>query len=111
MLGQLFSSVVVRSPELRRNGWQRVYEFLATTYAHADRWTFMNYGYEPVDSAARPLLEETDEADRYFIQLYHLYAYVYVQRFNIDALQLKYCILLYSSSQHSRLKAQYKIDR
>lgn len=74
MLGQLFSSVAARSPGFRRNGWQRVYQFLATTYANADAWTFMNYGYEPLDPTARPLLAEADEADRYFIQLYHYVA-------------------------------------
>lgn len=66
MLGQLFSRVATRSPALRRNAWQRVYQFLAATYATWDAWTFMNYGYEPFDPAERPLLAEADEADRYF---------------------------------------------
>ncbi len=74
MLGQLFSSIAERSPGFRRNGWQRVYQFLATTYANSAAWTFMNYGYEPVDPADRPLLAEGDEANRYFIQLYHYVA-------------------------------------
>ncbi len=74
MLGQLFSSVAARSPEFRRKGWQRVYQFLATTYANSAAWTFMNYGYEPVDPADRPLLAADDEANRYFIQLYHYVA-------------------------------------
>ena len=74
MLGQLFSRIAARSPAFRRNGWQSVYQFLATTYAHAGAWTFMNYGYEPVDPADRPLLAEGDEANRYFIQLYHYLA-------------------------------------
>lgn len=71
MLGQLFSRVTTCSPVLRRNAWQQVYQFLAATYATWDTWTFMNYGYEPVDPAERPRLEEADEPDRYFIQLYH----------------------------------------
>lgn len=74
MVGQLFSSVAARSPGFRRNGWQWVYQFLATTYANSAAWTFMNYGYEPVDAADRPLLAAGDEADRYFIQLYHYVA-------------------------------------
>jgi ubiquinone/menaquinone biosynthesis C-methylase UbiE len=35
-------------------------------------WTFMNYGYAPLDKqGARLALLPEDEADRYFIQLYH----------------------------------------
>lgn len=74
MLGQLFSRVATRSPALRRNAWQQVYQFLAATYATWNAWTFMNYGYEPFDPAERPPLEEADEANRYFIQLYHYVA-------------------------------------
>lgn len=87
MLGQLFSRVATRSPALRRNAWQRVYQFLATTYAHSAAWTFMNYGYEPVDAADRPLLAEVDEADRYFIQLYH-YVATAVDLTGLDVLEV-----------------------
>ena len=74
MLEQGFSTLARRSPAWRRKAWQRVYQFLAATYATVDTWTFMNYGYEPLDPAARPLLAAADEPDRYFIQLYHYVA-------------------------------------
>jgi ubiquinone/menaquinone biosynthesis C-methylase UbiE len=87
MLGQLFSSVAARSPGFRRNGWQRVYQFLATTYANSTAWTFMNYGYEPLDPADRPLLMAGDEANRYFIQLYH-YVATAVELTGLDLLEV-----------------------
>lgn len=74
MVEQLFSTIALRSPAWRRKAWQWVYRFLAATYATVDTWTFMNYGYEPLNPAARPLLAAADEPDRYFIQLYHYVA-------------------------------------
>lgn len=74
MVEQLFSTIALRSPAWRRKAWQRVYQFLAATYATLDEWTFMNYGYEPLNPAERPLLAAADEPDRYFIQLYHYVA-------------------------------------
>ncbi len=87
MVGQLFSSVAARSPGFRRNGWQWVYQFLATTYANSAAWTFMNYGYEPVDPITRPLLAADDEANRYFIQLYH-YVTTAVDLTGLDLLEV-----------------------
>lgn len=74
MVEQLFSTIALRSPVWRRKAWQWVYQFLAATYASLETWTFMNYGYEPLDPVARPLLAAADEPDRYFIQLYHYVA-------------------------------------
>ncbi len=74
MLEELFSRVVARSPVLRRSAWRWIYQFLGATYATWDRWTFMNYGYEPLAPSDRPHLAEADEPDRYFIQLYHYVA-------------------------------------
>ena len=35
-------------------------------------WAFMNYGYTPLNGSSPKLdLEEKDENDRHFIQLYH----------------------------------------
>ena len=74
MVGKLFGSVLRISPDVRKSAWQRVYQFLATRYARLDSWTFMNYGYEPLDPAHRPLLDAADEPNRYMIQLYHAVA-------------------------------------
>lgn len=74
MVEQVFSTIAQRSPAWRRKAWQWVYQFLAATYATLDGWTFMNYGYEPLDPAVRPLLAAADEPDRYSIQLYHYVA-------------------------------------
>src|SRR4028119_2184731 len=71
MLNQLLSRLTSASPRLKRLLWKQAYELLAKRYQKAD-WTFMNYGYAPVDpSAATPHLKAEDEPDRYSIQLYH----------------------------------------
>ena len=60
-----------RRPNLRRLLWHAVYEFLARTMKH-EEWTFMNYGYAPVQPGDVDLkLDGGDEPDRYHIQLYH----------------------------------------
>jgi ubiquinone/menaquinone biosynthesis C-methylase UbiE len=74
MLEQLFGNISTLSPTIRRYAWQRVYQFLAATYVTFDAWTFMNYGYEPLEHSDRPELAILDEPDRYFIQLYHYVA-------------------------------------
>jgi len=68
-LAFLFSSVCRRSPRLRRTLWREWYQFLARVYPRRD-WGFMNYGFADADAGEVPL-EERDEPDRYFIQLYH----------------------------------------
>jgi SAM-dependent methyltransferase len=68
---RLFSLLGSASPRLKRALWRQWYEILAGRYPQAD-WTFMNYGYAAIDSAAAELpLARADEADRYSIQLYH----------------------------------------
>jgi len=58
-------------PSLRRLLWKRLYQLLAGMYKRED-WIFMNYGYAPLDPGERRLrLDDEDEQDRYFIQLYH----------------------------------------
>ena len=60
-----------RRPNLKRLLWHAVYEFLARTMKH-EEWTFMNYGYAPVQLGDVDLkLAGADEPDRYHIQLYH----------------------------------------
>jgi ubiquinone/menaquinone biosynthesis C-methylase UbiE len=67
---QLFARLGAASPPLKRWLWRYWYDLLAGRYQDAD-WTFMNYGYAPMRSAARPLfLAKADEAHRYSIQLY-----------------------------------------
>jgi SAM-dependent methyltransferase len=58
-------------PWARKALWKTWYQFLAGKFP-VDGWTFMNYGYQPLDSST-PRLEllEADEPDRYSIQLYH----------------------------------------
>lgn len=51
--------------------WRQWYEFLAGRYEQKD-WSFMNYGFAPLDPHAEKLpLDEADEPNRYCIQLYH----------------------------------------
>lgn len=70
-LNQLFALLGSTSPRLKRLLWRQWYEILAGRYPQAD-WTFMNYGYAPIEAEAAELwLERADEADRYPIQLYH----------------------------------------
>lgn len=57
-------------PGFRRIFWHRAYEFLAQRYPH-EIWTFMNYGYAPVQNETPVALNPADEPDRYCIQMYH----------------------------------------
>jgi len=57
-------------PALRKAIWRSFYSLLAKRFT-LGQWTFMNYGYAPIDSDQTILeLTEEDEADRSFIQLY-----------------------------------------
>ncbi len=70
-LAKLFTMICRISPRLRRALWKQWYEFIARFYPRSD-WTFMNYGYAPVDADSEQLLlDETDEENRSCIQLYH----------------------------------------
>ncbi len=70
ILDRIFQAATESSPKIKRWVWRRWYEYLAGY--KQDTWSFMNYGYEPLDdSIPHPELEEDDEIDRYCIQLYH----------------------------------------
>jgi ubiquinone/menaquinone biosynthesis C-methylase UbiE len=59
------------NPKLREFFYTRWYQFLARSYPRQD-WKFMNYGYSPEDGAGTAIpLEEADEYNRVYIQLYH----------------------------------------
>jgi SAM-dependent methyltransferase len=62
--------LATRSARGKRLLWRTWYQFLAARYREPG-WTFMNYGYRPLEGEAAPLpLEAADEEDRSFIQLY-----------------------------------------
>lgn len=72
MLNAFFGRLTSTSPRLRRVLWKQWYELLAARYRQQADWTFMNYGYAPVEPDPVPLfLNRADEPDRYSIQLYH----------------------------------------
>jgi ubiquinone/menaquinone biosynthesis C-methylase UbiE len=51
--------------------WKNWYQFLAKSYKSTD-WTFINYGYAPIDCQnVKIQLEKKDEENRFYIQLYH----------------------------------------
>ncbi|OFX30264.1 MAG: hypothetical protein A2Z07_01465 [Armatimonadetes bacterium RBG_16_67_12] len=71
MVAQIFALVARLSPDVKRSGWQVLYEYLARKDRGAD-WAFMNYGFVNLDPQAEPLvLHSSDESDRFGIQLYH----------------------------------------
>ncbi|MDK2971014.1 MAG: hypothetical protein PWP23_769 [Candidatus Sumerlaeota bacterium] len=70
MLARLFSFLCGKSPRLRRALWRAWYNFLGGRFRQ-DNWTFMNYGYAPLDDDEPvPELAEAQERDRTCIQLY-----------------------------------------
>ena len=71
MIDRLYARAVRTSPRLRRLLARRIYEFFANRYRTRE-WTFMNYGYVPLDPAhGAPRLDEADEPDRSSIALYN----------------------------------------
>ncbi len=71
MITETVNYLASRSPRVRRFIWRHAYQSLNRMFAEVD-WHFMNYGYVSLDSASRRLrLEEGDEPDRVFMQLYH----------------------------------------
>ena len=71
MIAKLFMAICRFSPYLRRLIWRNWYQLLAKQYRRKD-WSFMNYGYAALDPNTEELpLEEADEPNRHFIQLYH----------------------------------------
>lgn len=73
MLAKLFITLAHLSPGVKRFTWLRLYQYMARNYPTAD-WTFMNYGFQPGYKSETPVLDEEDECNRYFIQLYHYVA-------------------------------------
>jgi SAM-dependent methyltransferase len=70
MLTKLLVSFCNISPFLRRILWRWWYSKLARQIA-TEQWTFMNYGFAPVDGVCADLrLEDHDKPDRLCIQLY-----------------------------------------
>lgn len=69
MLAKLFLELT-EFAFFRRLVWKPIYQFLAKRFANPD-WHFMNYGYSPDDGNAQLSLVDTDEINRYPIQLYH----------------------------------------
>ena len=70
-MAKLFMALCQISPYLKRLLWRQWYQFLAGYYQKKD-WSFMNYGYAPLDHQARKLnLGDANEPNRYSIQLYH----------------------------------------
>jgi ubiquinone/menaquinone biosynthesis C-methylase UbiE len=70
LISRLFVITCRIFPPLRRLLWKQLYQLLAGLYKRGD-WIFMNYGYAPLDPGGDLRLDDADEQDRYFIQLYH----------------------------------------
>lgn len=70
-------------PAFRRIIWKPIYELLAKSFKVKD-WSFMNYGYAPLESEAYLNLEPQDEINRYPIQLYPYLA----TKVNIEGLHI-----------------------
>ena len=71
MIAKLFMILCLISPYLRKLIWRQWYQYLAGYYQRKE-WSFMNYGYAPIDHQTEKLdLDDDDEPNRYCIQLYH----------------------------------------
>lgn len=71
MIANLFTILFRISPKLKGMMWKQAYQFLTKSYQRKD-WTFMNYGYAPIDNLTEELnLDNMDENNRFYIQLYH----------------------------------------
>lgn len=71
MITKLFMALCRISPYLGRLIRRQWYQFLAGYYQRED-WSFMNYGYAPLDPQTEKLnLGDDDEPNRYCVQLYH----------------------------------------
>ncbi|MBC8345566.1 MAG: class I SAM-dependent methyltransferase [Candidatus Marinimicrobia bacterium] len=69
MLAKFFVSLLNFSPAIKRATWKWWYQRLA----HRGRdtgWSFMNYGFTPLNGSPKLELSPEDEQDRLFIQLY-----------------------------------------
>lgn len=68
MWKRLLPFIARTSPSLRRRFWRRWYEIAVRPRECS--WAFINFGLVPEDGAVPLVLQESDEADRLFIQLY-----------------------------------------
>lgn len=68
-LAARYASACRDSPLLRKVTKHLMYQAMARFARRAD-WTFMNYGYAPANGDGVPHLHESDEPNRYCIQLY-----------------------------------------
>lgn len=71
MLAKIFLALC-QIPAFRRFVWKPIYNFLAKK--DLEQWSFMNYGYEPLDGSPKLQLSSDDEHERYAAQLYHYLA-------------------------------------
>ena len=70
MVARIFTSILRISPEVRKCLWKWWYQRLAKR-GQETGWAYMNYGYTSLNGSPKLDLEEKDENDRHFIQLYH----------------------------------------
>lgn len=71
MAAGLILAVTNRFPLLRRRLFGWFFDLVAVSSRNMDSWTFMNYGYAPLDDDLEALaLESRDEPERYCIHLY-----------------------------------------
>ena len=70
-IANAYTVLCQRYPRFRKSTRRLMYQFMAR-HARQSEWTFMNYGYAPLDAGTTvPSLHESDEHNRYPIQLYH----------------------------------------
>ncbi len=69
MLAKLFITLVHSTPGLQKALWKWWYERLAHK-GQIEDWSFMNYGFNPINGSPRRELKSEDESNRVFIQLY-----------------------------------------
>jgi len=73
MLAKIFISIVRLSPGFQKAMWKWWYQRLAHR-GNGTGWSFMNYGYTPLNDTSQIELKKEDESNRLFIQLYHYVA-------------------------------------
>lgn len=71
MIVQAVDYLASLSPGLRRFIWRQTYRGVSRTFGDVN-WSFLNYGYASLDPGPSLVsLDERDEPDRDFIQMYH----------------------------------------
>lgn len=70
-IARMYAALCRTFPGFRKSTRRLMYRLMAR-HAPSPDWTFMNYGYEPLEEEGEgPVLEAVDEPNRTFIQLYH----------------------------------------